>query len=79
MGAHYETREYPRKRLQSLRRAKVPYVPATGPSSSLAFAGNIDDLSDSSLVQLMADMSQFDALPATEPEPVFAMDGGEGQ
>jgi anti-sigma factor RsiW len=59
--------------------AATPYVPATGPSSSLAFAGNIDDLSDSSLVQLMADMSQFDALPATEPEPVFAMDGGEGQ
>jgi len=27
----------------------------------------------------MADMTQFDALPATEPEPVFAVDAGEGQ
>jgi len=59
--------------------ATIPDVPATEPSPSLAFAGSIDDLSDSSLVQLMADMTQFDALPATEPEPVFAMDGGEGQ
>ena len=57
----------------------TPDVPATEAAPSLAFAGSIDDLSDSSLVQLMADMSQFDALPATEPEPVFAMDGGEGQ
>jgi len=54
-------------------------VPATEAGPSLAFAGSIDDLSDSSLVQLMADMTQFDALPATEPEPVFAVDAGEGQ
>jgi len=57
----------------------APGLRATEVAPSLAFAGSIDDLSDSSLVQLMADMSQFDALPATEPEPVFAMDGGEGQ
>ena len=57
----------------------APDAMATEAAPSLAFAGSVDDLSDSSLVQLMADMSQFDALPATEPEPVFAMDGGEGQ
>jgi len=57
----------------------APGSRATEVAPSLAFAGSIDDLSDSSLVQLMTDMSQFDALPATEPEPVFAMDGGEGQ
>jgi len=59
--------------------AVTPDVPATEAAPSLAFAGSIDDLSDSSLVQLMADMTQFDALPATEPEPVFAVDAGEGQ
>jgi anti-sigma factor RsiW len=41
---------------------------------SLALAADVDGLSDGGLVQLMSEMKEFDALPATEPEPVFAVD-----
>jgi anti-sigma factor RsiW len=43
---------------------------------ALALAANVDDLSDGDLVQLMNDMSRFDALPASEPDPVIAVDSG---
>ena len=43
---------------------------------ALALAANVDDLSDGNLVQLMDDMSRFDALPASEPDPVIAVDSG---
>jgi len=43
---------------------------------ALALAANVDDLSDRNLVQLMNDMSRFDALPASEPDPVISVDSG---
>lgn len=49
-------------------------VVATAPSNGLALASGVDGLSDGGLVQLMNEMSGFDALPAAEPEPVFAVD-----
>jgi hypothetical protein len=46
-------------------------VPGSG---GLAMASGLDGLSDGELVQLMNEMSSFDALPPTEPEAVFAVD-----
>ena len=43
---------------------------------ALALAADVDGLSDGSLVQLMNDMSGFDALPTTESEPVISVDSG---
>jgi hypothetical protein len=43
---------------------------------ALALAADVDGLSDGNLVQLMNDMNRFDALPATEAEPVIAVDSG---
>lgn len=43
---------------------------------ALALAANVDDLSDGDLRQLMNDMNRFDALPASEPEPVISVDSG---
>src|SRR5688500_9246679 len=55
--------------------------PATEPASAsapvrggLALASGLDGLSDGELVQLMNEMNSFDALPASEPEAVFAVD-----
>jgi anti-sigma factor RsiW len=43
---------------------------------ALALAADVDGLSDRNLVQLMNDMNRFDALPATEPDPVISVDSG---
>jgi predicted anti-sigma-YlaC factor YlaD len=43
---------------------------------ALAVAADVDGLSDGNLVQLMSDMNRFDALPATESDPVIAVDSG---
>jgi hypothetical protein len=43
---------------------------------ALAVAADVDGLSDGSLVQLMSDMNRFDALPATESDPVISVDSG---
>ena len=43
---------------------------------ALALAADVDGLSDGNLVQLMNDMNHFDALPATEAEPVISVDSG---
>lgn len=43
---------------------------------ALALAADVDGLSDGNLVQLMNDMSRFDALPAAEAEPVISVDSG---
>jgi anti-sigma factor RsiW len=43
---------------------------------ALALAANVDDLSDGDLRQLMNDMNRFDALPASEPDPVISVDSG---
>ena len=63
-------------------------TPGTGASSAvgitiqpshthaLAVAADVDGLSDGNLVQLMSDMNRFDALPATESDPVISVDSG---
>jgi len=43
---------------------------------ALALAADVDGLSDGNLVQLMNDMNRFDALPATESDPVISVDSG---
>ncbi len=47
-----------------------------GETRSLALASTADlsDLSDGNLQQLMNEMGNFDALPASELEPVIAVD-----
>ena len=40
----------------------------------LALAADVDGLSDGSLEQLINEMNQFDALPATESDPVISVD-----
>jgi anti-sigma factor RsiW len=59
-------------------------VPKTGVQTgdvphthALALAADADGLSDGSLVQLMNDMDGFDALPASEPDPVISVDSGD--
>lgn len=47
-------------------------VVSTASPNGLALASGLDGLSDGSLVQLMNEMNTFDALPASEPEAVFA-------
>lgn len=49
-------------------------IGAGAPAASLVLASGLDELSDRGLVQLMSEMSSFDALPANEPEPVFGED-----
>ena len=65
--------------------SRIPAAGATGKTSvvsapphprALALAANVDDLSDGDLRQLMNDMNRFDALPASEPEPVISVDSG---
>lgn len=43
---------------------------------TLALAADVDGLSDGDLAQLMDEMNRFDALPASEPEPVISVDSG---
>ena len=52
----------------------APSAPAH--THALALAADVDGLSDGSLVQLMNEMNRFDALPATEPDPVISVDSG---
>ena len=55
---------------------KPPVVLEPRPHA-LAMATGVDGLSDGNLRQLMSDMDHFDALPATEPEPVISVDNGD--
>lgn len=51
--------------------------PTTEPHTpALALAADVDGLSDGHLTQLMDEMNRFDALPASEPEPVISVDSG---
>jgi anti-sigma factor RsiW len=63
---------------ESVARSKTgmqPSIPAH--PQALALAADADGLSDGSLVQLMNDMDGFDALPASEPDPVISVDSGD--
>ena len=44
---------------------------------ALALATDVEGLTDSDLRQLINDMNRFDALPASEPEPVISVDSGD--
>jgi hypothetical protein len=55
---------------------KTTVATAQPPAHALALAANVDELSDGDLVQLMNEMNRFDALPASEPEPVVSVDSG---
>lgn len=48
--------------------AAAPHTPA------LALAADVGGLSDGNLEQLMTEMAQFDAMPATEADPVISVD-----
>jgi hypothetical protein len=51
-------------------------VASAEPSAdAVAIAAGVDGLSDGDLRQLMDEMNGFDALPATEAEPVISVDG----
>jgi len=52
-----------------------PTVAAVAPHThALALAADVGGLSDGNLEQLMTEMAQFDALPATEADPVISVD-----
>ncbi|HEV2016777.1 MAG TPA: zf-HC2 domain-containing protein [Gemmatimonadaceae bacterium] len=53
-------------------------ISAKPTTHALALATGVDGLSDNNLRQLMNDMNNFDALPATEPGPVISVDNGDG-
>lgn len=50
----------------------------TSAPHALALASAVDGLSDTNLRQLMDDLNNFDALPATEPGPVISVDNSDG-
>jgi anti-sigma factor RsiW len=56
--------------------AVVTAQPSAARTPSLALATDVDGLSDGHLAQLMDEMNRFDALPASEPEPVISVDSG---
>src|SRR5687768_11093584 len=43
---------------------------------ALALAADVDGLTDGDLALLMDEMNRFDALPASEPDPVISVDSG---
>lgn len=53
-------------------------VPPTPAPRALALASAVDGLSDTNLRQLMDDLNNFDALPATEPGPAISVDNSDG-
>ena len=53
------------------RTASAPHTHA------LALATDVEGLTDTDLLQLINDMNRFDALPASEPEPVISVDSGD--
>jgi len=53
--------------------------PARAHTHALVLTADTQELSDGNLQQLMDEMENFDALPNSEPEPVFAVDMSEGQ
>ncbi|MFN2635939.1 MAG: zf-HC2 domain-containing protein [Gemmatimonadaceae bacterium] len=67
----------PQESVQATVAASNTGSTSTGQIHVLALAAGVDGLSDGDLRQLMRDMDQFDALPATEPDPVIAVDSGD--
>lgn len=61
------------------RSAPVTREPAPAHTPALTLAADTQELSDGNLQQLMDEIDTFDALPNSEPEPVFAVDASEGR
>ena len=59
--------------------APPPTMPVARHTPALSLAADVHELSDGNLQQLMDEMEKFDALPNSEPEPVFAVDMSEGR
>lgn len=57
--------------------AVAPVVVVASRAPALALPADVDGLSDGSLVQLMNEMNRFDALPATELDPLIPVDTGD--
>ena len=59
----------------------APSVPAVIAKHTPALSPSADtrELSDGNIQQLMDELDNFDALPNSEPEPVFAVDMNEGR
>ena len=59
----------------------VPTAPivAAAHTPALALVADVRELSDGNLQQLMDELGDMDALPTSEPEPVFAVDTSEGR
>jgi hypothetical protein len=57
----------------------TPIAPVGQHTPALSLAADVRELSDGNLQQLMNEMENFDALPTSEPEPVFAVDTSEGR
>lgn len=58
--------------------AGIP-LPQVRHTPALSLVADVQELSDGNLQQLMNEMDDFDGLPNSEPEPVFAVDNGEGR
>ncbi len=63
-------------------RAPSPRTTAAAPvgqpaSHALALGTGVETLTDNNIRQLMSDMDSFDALPASEPEPVMNVDNSD--
>lgn len=57
----------------------TPTAPVATHTPALSPAADTRELSDGNLQQLMDEMQNFDALPNSEPEPVFTVDTSEGR
>ena len=57
----------------------TPTAPVAAHTPALSLAADTRELSDGNLQQLMDEMENIDALPNSEPEPVFAIDTSEGR
>lgn len=63
-------------------RAPSPRTTAAAPvgqpaTHALALGTGVETLTDNNIRQLMSDMDSFDALPASEPEPVMNVDNSD--
>lgn len=54
-------------------------LPQVRHTAALSLVADVQELSDGNIQQLMDEMDNFDALPNSEPEPVFAVDTNEGR
>lgn len=74
VAVEYPSAVSPASSGESVPAPAVVETPSAPAPRNLALAADVASLSDGDLVQLMTEMETFDALPATETEPVIAVD-----